>query len=649
MRLVKRMTPSRRLAVLIAVAWLQLLLSACRAQVPTGQPEANTVPANTVPANTVPANTVPANTVPANTVPANTVPANTVPANTVQTDTVTFKDIEEAVAQVDLSKDLDDTAKSQIKEIYTQAKTELETAAKRAQEAAQFKSWIDTADQDVKAAEREKREPVRGFDVSNLENSDLNSVAQAHANLEQQVADTQRELSTALAEPQRRMNRKAVIADSLATLKPQLQEANSALSAATTGAADGTSPTLQRARSTLLRARRQALAAAITALETEQQAYDAQGNLPRLKIDLATTRYNQLEKDLDQLGVLLNQRRRQDAQIQHEVAQEEWQAAPEPLKSYAKQNIDLVARRQKLAGEIRTADTDRGAISGQLKIWKDDLARMRERTKTAPSEALGRLLVEKLDTLPSRTDLQREIALREKLVREFEGELFHFEERRAELADIDLAVRTALSELRRSDVTLPGDADAILKKIMTSEKQIVDSLLDDATPYHTTLISAWQDEQDLAKVVQEYRDFITERVLWVRSTDAFQLADLQHARDAAVWLARREPYRAAQRTSDRPSFNASVSGVGDGLGFGDFVYVLAAAASPTSRKWRGGFAHRLSQHRPDVASLVLFGATRASLGVFGLGDQLELERNDGSVGECNGLCPFDHCSGTAAD
>jgi hypothetical protein len=85
-----------------------------------------------------------------------------------------------------------------------------------------------------------------------------------------------------------------------------------------------------RARTTLLQSRRQTQLALIAALESERDAYQAQGELPRLRIDLLTARIKQLEAHVRDLLAILTDKRRTDADAQIEDAQTALQAANVP-------------------------------------------------------------------------------------------------------------------------------------------------------------------------------------------------------------------------------------------------------------------------------------------------------------------------------
>ncbi len=523
--------------------------------------------------------------------------APAVEAPALAVDNVTLQDVDQAVKQVESATDLDEATKTQSLELLSQARRELESAAKRAQETAQYRAWIESAEQDLRQAERTKQQPAATVDRGAYGSAELSTLQQNFALLEQQFAQSERELAAAQAEPQRRLTRKAEISEAIPALRSQLQETEAALAAS---AAAGEPPLLQTSRRLLLRARKQALTATLTAGETERNAYDAQGDLPRLRIDLAATRHQQVQAEREYLRNLIAQRRQQDAAIQREEAEAALGSVSPPFRPLAQANLDLVDRRLALAGKIREADAERAAAANLLKKWSDDLARMRQRAETVQSETLGRLLIEKNDSLPARTELQRMTTASQKILREFQGELFQLEERRADLANLDVAVQEELTALRRDGAQLPRDADAGLRELLQSEARISDSLLNDANRYYAVRLATLEDQENLANVVQTYRDFIGERVLWVRSSQTVRWRDLEHARDALQWTLAPTAWRAARdqlltRLTSQP-----------------FQFSMVVLALVLSFSYRRPLRHRL-QELGDVASRIACRSVRPTL------------------------------------
>jgi potassium efflux system protein len=449
-------------------------------------------------------------------------------------ETVTAEGIDAALKEVVDSTELDEPTKARLKELYVQARAELEKAVMEQKAATKFSAWVMSAAKDIEDAKRQKDLPLQPYDVAATENLDLNSLIKDRAALEQQLTDAKTLLLAAQDEPQRRVNQKAEIPMSLTAARTALQEVEEQLKAV---ASSNDPQIVLQARVTLLRARRQASFAGIASLESERDAYEAQGELPRLRIDSATTRVKQIEQDVGQLLEIITERRTIDAAAQKEDAKNAFQAAPLPLKPYAQQNVDLSNRRLDLANEIQVAAASRQKIGKKLARWQEDFARTKIRADTVNSSSLGLMLIERRSSLPSVSLLQRNMGEGQGKLNEFQIELYELEDRRADLSDVNAALTTALAELRSKGTQLSVGAEGTLKVLFTQEVQILNSLLKDANRNYSLHIASMEDQQKLVRVVREYGVFIETRVLWVRSAEPLQPADISHAGEALAWLA----------------------------------------------------------------------------------------------------------------
>lgn len=507
----------------------------------------------------------------ANGMAAATVPqADQEPTAVEAKDELTVERLQQLIDETESNAVLDEANRTRVVETLTQAIGEIKRRDERVLEAALYKSRLESAPADLKQAEQEKVAPPAGFDFSRVGSQDLNALGQQLSALEEDLAQATRAFSEAQAEPQRRVNRKAAFAELASQFQIELEEVERSLSA---GPVEGESPALQQARRTLLEARREALKAELAAIENERRAYEAQGELPRLRIDIATARVNQLQADVQRLQRIIAERRQRDAAEQLQKATAVFQSAPEPLKSLAQRSLNLVYMRMALASgqtsiagipddvsdiidlcrQVSELSDERPAAARQLKRWTDDLARMQKRAESVHTATLGRLLVEKMNQLPGLEGIRSDIDRVENLHREFQGELIQLEEQRADLSDMERAVAAESDRLRNEGIVLPAGADETMLEILRNESQILDTLLNDANRQYESLLALAADHVSLYSTVNKYAQFINEHVLWVRSTDPIEPADVYLAGEALLWLGNAESWRAAGiHVIDRP-------------------------------------------------------------------------------------------------
>ena len=452
---------------------------------------------------------------------------------------ITNEMIDEAVKQIEVP-ELDEQVKTQLLELYERARAELISSTKTRESAAQFKAWIKNAGIEIEEAKRLKGLPLQAINSTTYEMMDLKELLKEQTTLEQQLSEGKSQLQKVQGEPQRRVNRKASLPTLLGEAQAALLDIQKQLAAVP---ADDVIPAVFKARRFLLGARRQTQEALVASLENERNAYEAQGELPRLQIDLATARVNHFEQELRQLVSTITKRRKMDAASQREDAELAWENAPILLKPIAQQNIDLAKRRIELASEIQIVSARRHQISQQLGRWQEDYARTQKWADATNSDTLGMMLIDKRNALPSRAQTQQRITNRETKLRSIQQEWFELEDRRTDLSNFEVVMRTSREEIL-SQMTdgLPEDrrisdaTEQALKDSHQLEVRILDNLITEVDRNYSLHLEADKDQRELLSVVQKYRSFIDRRVFWVRSTSPLGSADVANAIEAFVWL-----------------------------------------------------------------------------------------------------------------
>ena len=282
-----------------------------------------------------------------------------------------------------------------------------------------------------------------------------------------------------------------------------------------------------------------------TAWKANAVTYEAEGELPRLRSDLLTTRVKQLEQDILGLVNAVTERRRTDAAEQKANAELAWQNAPQWLKPYAQVNIDLADRRIELASDIRYAVALRDHVEKQLARWQEDFERTKKRTAVMDSDSLGMLLVEKRSELPSVLLLERRILEGDAIISTAQQELYELEDRRADLSDVNAAADQVLADLRKQGLSVPADPDGQFRQLFNAESQVLDSLLKDANRDYSLRIATRESQRKLIDVVEQYRDFIDQNVFWVPSTAPLRPLHIADSARALRWLVDIETAKAA--------------------------------------------------------------------------------------------------------
>jgi potassium efflux system protein len=468
---------------------------------------------------------------------AQTTTATEEPSSSLPVQSVTSDQIEAELKQVEESVELEDATRAQLKDYLVQARDALTKTVSETKKSAEFNSWIESSAEDIQNARNGRDEPAEGFDFESAQSRELSELVTDAALLRQRLDEARKQLSDAQAEPQRRTARRTEISTALAAKRAELTDIESELK---TLELEAGPPQSQRVQGFLLDARRQAVLATIDALENERNAYEAQGELPRLRIDLVAGLVTQLEDDARRLNALIATRRRGDAQAQKEEAEQAHASTPAALKPYAKKCVEWADLRLRWANDLQTAVTTRDTIAESLIYWRDDFQRSQKRVEDGASTTLGLMLNRKRTELPDALKYHREVAARVRDIREVQGKLFEMEDRKSELRNVDSKAATTIATLRRKKVQLPQDARTLLAGLYELESRVLESAYNDTERYFGLLVATNEDQEALADEVQQYMSFINEHVFWIRSTAPIQLTDFSYVIDSLGWLASSE-------------------------------------------------------------------------------------------------------------
>ena len=460
-------------------------------------------------------------------------PTTEAPA-TPATPAISLEQIDAESKLVEESAELDDATKAQLKDLLAQARTAATQAEAAQKNTEQYRSWIDSAANDLENARSQLKKSPEGFDFDQAESWDLSQLVTKSALLNKRLEDARTQLTQAQAEPVRRSTRTAEISNEIAAARAELATVETELKSLPS---DGAPSVPQRVRELHLHARQQAAHATIESLENERIAYEAQGDFPRLRSEIAEALVARLAKDARFLNQLIAERREGDTQAQKEETLAALESAPELLKPYAQKAVDRADQRIQRAKDLQLVTPQCTEIAEALQSWRDDFKRTRSRTENGASATLGLVLLQKQTSLPDASQHREEIATRVNKIRSLQGELLEQEDRLAQLSDVEAAAGAAIAKLRDKKKPIPANAGDQLAEVYLLERRILNDLHDDTERYFGRLVAANEDQEALANQLEAYDDFVRERIFWIRSISPLAIADLSNAVNAFAWLA----------------------------------------------------------------------------------------------------------------
>lgn len=471
--------------------------------------------------------------------------------------------VEARMAAVQESADLDDATKTRITELYTQALEQLRLAEEWRVKANEFQELRAGAPETIRAIQAELAEPPAGLpmppapgdpgtegDLADAEPE--RTLAELEAELAQAetgMAAAQTELADLEKESAQRAERRRQIPDLQVNARRRLDEIRNQLAAS---APDGTPAELVEARRVHDEARREVAEQELRSHEQELLSYDSRGRLLSLRTDRARRRVEQARSAVDAWREYLKHRREREAfaaihaerwrelrqQLEAvnapEAIQEIAESLTEDIREIAEQRTAPEGILRKIAAAERLLK-DRGQALGNLESQSTTL---RKKVEAASSSmVIGTLLRGQRRNLEDVRALEQGVSARQHELSETQIKQISVEELRSELYNIEARVQEALEghadELPEESVEIIA---ATLQELYTAKRDMLDAQLHDFEAYFDNLLELDARERRLITLTEEFRNYINERVLWVRSGNAIGPGEWRDVAEGLRWL-----------------------------------------------------------------------------------------------------------------
>jgi len=444
--------------------------------------------------------------------------------------------------QVENDASLEEDEKKEILGRYEEAVAALELAESHAARAEQFANQAREAPKDIERIQAELQAPPPAVAPSIPADATAAELQQRLSELENDLASRRERFETLEADLKGRAERKAALPERITAARTRLAEISQALADLPDADAAGAAVRSQR---TLLAARRRAASAEIKALESELSTFDTLTQWLTARRDLAARALAQAEKRIEPWRSAFAAVRASEAeQAAREAEEATRQAARQhPLVAeLAQENKQLAARRtgpdavlakhQAARRELERIERETARIQSDFEEVKADVA------VAGLTEEMGRVLRQRQERLRKREDRQRRIRARKTDLADILLALAALRRREDDLKNIEERVEALVASLDRAlgEERLERIAHAA-RDLLLARKQILGELIGDHRKYSSLLIQLNLKEQELADASEAFADYITERVLWVRSGTPLGLAHLADAVHAAGWLA----------------------------------------------------------------------------------------------------------------
>ena len=468
-------------------------------------------------------------------------------------DRPTAAQIEAKLKEVEGLPGLDATQKAAVTDVLRQALGQVESAREHAAAAARYRDAVDSAPRESRAirdalAKPEPRDP----DEAALGVSPKTPVATLEQRLAQEragVASLEEKLAALDKEIQLEQTRPTQTRKELADARAALEALDQELAAP----APTVEPALAGEAARLLtEARRRARAQEVTRLEQEAASQPVRLELATARRDQVARDLNRARKQADLLDALLNRVRREAAEeaVQRAAEVEQAASAKHPIiRAAAERNAAASAELARLTAETEQLAAVREAALGRLKQIEQDFQGARQKLEVGGlSEVLGRVLIEQRNRLPDPrrgllglglVQLPAELVDQQhKRLGEVGVAQVQVEEERRELSDPGRMVDRLLADPAARDLP-QGELEALradLARLLRDRQNLLQQLGAAQGAYLRDLGELEFARERLVRVVQAYREFLNEHLLWIPSNTPLDLATLRDVLPAAAWL-----------------------------------------------------------------------------------------------------------------
>lgn len=435
--------------------------------------------------------------------------------------------LEAKIAEAEASSDLTADARSKLVELYRKTLANLQSAATQKQLADSFKAARSTASADA-AKVRKELEAKTSSPVS-LGVSESDSLTQLEAALLKEQAN-RAALQSKLADLEQQV---AGEVERPAVVRTRLAEANQLVEEVVSELERSQAPTHaeEYARGWLLQSRRAALSAEIRALDEELLSQPMRLDLLNAEHELTALAVERSGARLRDLEAIVLERRRFETELvaaEAEAAMRGLEGKHPILQRILQANADLTLAIGAVTKRLERATGRADAARALASRVDEDFRSAKEKLEVAGlSQALGMVLQEQRRTLPDVTKTRKQVAEREYEIADTALRQIQYREERRALRSIDDYFSSAVARLPREDL---GTIDDTIKDEFEELAQNRRKLLDQALELDRTYLRLLGDvdfaQRGLIDTVASFEQYLTGRLLWIRTAPAVTVTDV---------------------------------------------------------------------------------------------------------------------------
>jgi potassium efflux system protein len=436
-------------------------------------------------------------------------------------DTVTRDTLRANMKEVEASADLDEPTRKELLDLYRSALAYLDQADTYNAATSEFRESRESAPATVRAIreELEKQQRTGETVIAGVtDKTPLADVEQALLREKTRLDSVDADLSELQDHLLSEADRRNLARQQLTNVKQRMDQIAVAIKLA---AATNESPRLTEARQWALQSESVALGAEIKMLDQQLLSTPMRLELLEAQRDRATETLKGIRARAQLLEALLNRRRVAEAQ-QAEAAAEKAVAesrGKHPLvQEIAKMNAVLSQDLNALAAHLQQVSAEDDAVKEQAEEIANKFHSTRQRLELAGlTQVLGQMLYTQQRELPDARVYRKQSREREQQAAAAGLRLSEYDEERRKLVGIADYVNDLTATLTPEQAQgIRGD----LERLSASRKTLIDQAITLNQAYLGVLGELEFAQRQLLNTIRNFRLFISENLLWVRSASA---------------------------------------------------------------------------------------------------------------------------------
>ena len=445
--------------------------------------------------------------------------------------------LESKIAEIEAAVDLTEEIKSKLVELYRKAFNNLQTASANAEAAEAFRRTTETAPvqtQALREAMDESNIPLPLETLTADLSTPLSIIEQLLQKEQADLAAVDARRADFVSRLSYQQNRPAAISWRLTEARQAQKEVVAEIKQPAVG---DKSPVSNQAMRWVLETNYRALSSEIKMLDQELLSHAVRVDLLKAKRDKEVASVAWINTRVKALSELVNRKRQLEAQqskFEAETQRRETAGLDPLLDRLAGQNAALTDDLNAVAARLDALDQEQAQATKLAGRVAADYQDIEATVKTGGLvEGLGQLLARHRKSLPDSEVYDHRARARQQHIAEVRVQRLNYREEARHIADLDETL--AEFEVEISAEKTPQLRE-ILRDLVTQRQLLLQKALETDEFYLKKLQALDTAEHKLLNAVGAFDSFLSEHMLWLRSSDPTSLEDLAQVPEEALQL-----------------------------------------------------------------------------------------------------------------